>query len=456
MTRIRSSIIRALVLTACVGAGTARADDVAIDVTVNINPEAGSVQPFNYTQGSYISGFAFRVNTAISITHLGYYDSNLTSVVETFRDTPVGVYDLSTNTLLTSTTVHASDPANGLFRYVAITPLALSTTHTYAVVGVTGSNFYTVGVQKSTSPVNAAINYLSAASYYSSAGSPGYDTQTSTLIQPNDFSAGNVFGTPTPSTFLCDFGPNFLLTTPGAALPTITSVSNSGSGQNGIAAGTYTSIYGSNFAAAGFLDTWSNSIVGGQLPVKLDGVTVDIGGTAAYIVAVTPGQINVLTPNVGTGSMPVTVTTTAGASAPFTVTAQTVQPAFFPWPGNSVVATHLDYSYAVKNGLFPTPTVPAKPGEVIILWGTGFGPTTPAAPSGQVVAGGPYYVNGVTVTVGGIQAQGYGVALASGLAALYQVAIQVPTSLANGDYEVLAGLSGQQSATGAVLTVQQQ
>src|ERR1022692_2022426 len=107
MVRIRLSIISAVVLTACVGAGTARADDPAINVTVRINPQAGSVQPFNYTQGSYISGFAFRVNTAISITHLGYYDSNLTSAVETFRATPEGVYDLPTNTLLPSTTVNA-------------------------------------------------------------------------------------------------------------------------------------------------------------------------------------------------------------------------------------------------------------------------------------------------------------------------------------------------------------
>ena len=160
MTRITFSIIRALVFTVCVSVGLVRADDTAINVTVYINPEAGFVQPFNYTQGSYSAGFAFRVNTAINITHLGYYDSNLTSVAETFRDTPVGVYDLSTNTLLTSITVHASDPASGLFRYVAITPLALNTNDTYAVVGVTGSNYYTVGVQKSTSPVNAAINYL--------------------------------------------------------------------------------------------------------------------------------------------------------------------------------------------------------------------------------------------------------------------------------------------------------
>jgi uncharacterized protein (TIGR03437 family) len=64
-------------------------------------------------------------------------------------------------------------------------------------------------------------------------------------------------------------------------------------------------------------------------------------------------------------------------------------------------------------------------------------------------------VDGVTATVGGIAAQVYGVALASGLAGLYQVAIEVPPSLANGDYPVVAAVSGQQSPTGVVLTVQQ-
>jgi uncharacterized protein (TIGR03437 family) len=71
------------------------------------------------------------------------------------------------------------------------------------------------------------------------------------------------------------------------------------------------------------------------------------------------------------------------------------------------------------------------------------------------VSGGPYVVDGVTVTVGGIAAQVYGVALASGLAGLYQAAIEVPPSLANGDYPVVAAVSGQQSPTGVVLTVQQ-
>jgi len=462
MIRMRLPMMGAVVFAACAGAGRANADTVAISVPGPINPEAGFVQPFNYTQGSYIAGFAFRVNSAISITQLGFYDSNLTGVAETFVNSAVGVYDLSTNTLLTSTTMHASDPATGLFRYVTITPLALNTKDTYAIVGVTGTNYYTVGVQASKAPVNAAIQYLSGAGYYSAAsgGSPGFDTQVSTLIEPNDFAAGNIFGTPAPPTNLCDFGANFqftaTVTPPPVTLPTITAVSNAASGQNGVAAGTYISIYGTNFAAAGFLDTWSNSIVGGALPAKLDGVSVSIGGTPAYISALTPTQINVLAPSLGTGSMPVTVTTSSGTSAAFTVTAQAAQPAFFLWPGNSVVATHLDYTYAAKNGTFQAFTVPAKPGEVIILWGTGFGPTTPAAPSGQVVSGGPCVVNGVTVTVGGISAPVYGVALASGLAGLYQVALTVPASLVSADYPVIASVNGQQSPTGVILTVLQQ
>ena len=444
------SMTGVLILAACMGAGTASADTVAINVTGPIN-RSTSVLPFNYTQGSYLLGFVFRANSAIDITQLGFYDSNLTGVAETFVSSAVGIYDMSTNSLLTSATVLPSAPATGLFRYVAITPLTLNTSHTYAIVGVSGTNYYTVGVQASAAPVNSAIAYVSPA-YYSPGGA---DAPTKILIEPDYFTVGDIFATPAPPGTLNDFGPNFQFTAAGAGLPTITGVSNSASGVAGIAAGTYISIYGTNFASAGFTDTWSNSIVGGELPTTLDGVSVTMAGSAAYMVALTPGQLNVLAPNLGTGSMQLTVTTAAGASAPFTVTAQGVQPAFFLWTGNSVVATHLDYSDAVKNGALAIPTVPAHPGEAIVLWGTGFGPTTPAASSGQVVAGGPYVVNGVTVTVGGIGAQVYGVALASGLAGLYQVAIQVPASLADGDYPVVAGVNGQSSPSIVILTVRQ-
>ena len=100
-------------------------------------------------------------------------------------------------------------------------------------------------------------------------------------------------------------------------------------------------------------------------------------------------------------------------------------------------------------------TVPAKSGDVIILWGAGFGPTTPTAPTGVVLPSSTTYntATPVSVEVGGMPATVYGAALAPGYAGLYQVAIQVP-ALANGDYPVVATISGAQSLSSTLITVQ--
>jgi uncharacterized protein (TIGR03437 family) len=108
--------------------------------------------------------------------------------------------------------------------------------------------------------------------------------------------------------------------------------------------------------------------------------------------------------------------------------------------GNYAVATRLDYSLAVKNGALPSlTTAPAKPGDMIVLWGTGSGPTSPVAPTGAVVPSDTTYntTSAVTVTVGGVPATVYGAALTPGDAGLYQVAIQIPSSLVDGDYAIV-------------------
>jgi uncharacterized protein (TIGR03437 family) len=133
-----------------------------------------------------------------------------------------------------------------------------------------------------------------------------------------------------------------------------------------------------------------------------------------------------------------------------------VQPAFFQW-GGYAVATRTDYSPAVKNGTISgAVTVPAKPGDTIILWGTGFGPTAPTAPAGVAVPAGTVYntANAVAVAIGATAATVYGSALTSGDAGLYQVAIQIPTTLADGDYPVVATVAGVQSPSGTLITVQ--
>ena len=236
--------------------------------------------------------------------------------------------------------------------------------------------------------------------------------------------------------------------------PIITDVQNGASFLPGVAPNAWLTIKGGFLAAT--TDTWANAIVNGNLPTTLDNVTVKVGGQPAYIYFVSPGQINVVAPNIGAGPTTVTVTNNAGTTAPFNATAQIFGPAFFLWPGGYAVATRTDYTYAVKDGTFAgTTTVAPKPGDVLILWGTGFGPTNPAAPVGVQIPPNSYpTANDVTVTIGGVSATVYGAALASGFAALFQVAIQVPLSVPDGDYPLIATVNGVSSPATTLITVQ--
>jgi uncharacterized protein (TIGR03437 family) len=223
-----------------------------------------------------------------------------------------------------------------------------------------------------------------------------------------------------------------------------------------VAPNAWVSVYGSNLVPAGFTGDWSKAIIDGKLPTTLDGVSVTVGGQAAFVSYVSPGQVNALLPNVGFGPLPVTVTTPAGTSTPFIVNSQQFSPAFFPWPNSQPVATHLDYTLAAKNGTFDgTPTVPAKAGEVIVLWCTGFGPTNPTAPTGVPIPVTTTYntASAATVMIGNVPATVFGTALAPGFAGLYQMALTVPASLPDGDYTLIANINGAQTPA-TTLTVQ--
>jgi uncharacterized protein (TIGR03437 family) len=245
---------------------------------------------------------------------------------------------------------------------------------------------------------------------------------------------------------------------PPAGTPAISAngVVNGASFQTGVPANSWVTIKGTNLASQ--TDDWSHSIVDGALPTSLDGVSVTMGGKPAYVYFISPGQVNVLAPDLPAGPVNVTVTTAGGTSAAFATTANAYGPAFFTWPNNQVVATRQDYSYAVKAGTFTgATTIPAKPGDVIILWATGFGPTLPAAPVGAPVPGSGGYptASAPTVTINNIPATVYGGALAPGSAGLYQIAIQVPSTLADGDWPIQATIGNITSPPGTILSVHQ-
>ena len=248
------------------------------------------------------------------------------------------------------------------------------------------------------------------------------------------------------------------VTMAGSSAPSISSngIVNGASFQPGLVANSWGTIQGTGLSTV--TDSWDKFIVGGKLPTTVDNVTVMIGGKPAYIDYLSPTQINFLTPDIAAGAAQVTVSTPSGTSSTYTVAVSQYGPAFFVWPNNQVVATRPDFSFVAQAGTFASATtIAAKPGDVLILWGTGFGPTSPAAPDGQQVPGDQTYSTSTLpeVTIGGAAATVYGAALAPGYVGLYQVAIQVPPSLGNGSFAVVAKMGGVSSPTGVVLVVQQ-
>jgi len=242
------------------------------------------------------------------------------------------------------------------------------------------------------------------------------------------------------------------------AAPVITDVENGASFQSEYLGGSIWTIKGTNLASITGSDNWNNSIVNGQLPTSLDGVTVTFAQVPGYISYLSPTQINVMTPSGGYGD--VVVNNNGAVSADFNAYPPGLSaPAFFVWPNNQVVATRTDYSYAVAPGTFSgLTTVADKPGDVLVLWGTGFGATTPAVQDGAVVPADQEYATSTmpTVTINGVSATVYGAALAAGFAGLYQVAIQVPAGLGAGTWPIVATMGaiyGVQSPGNVMLVV---
>ena len=210
---------------------------------------------------------------------------------------------------------------------------------------------------------------------------------------------------------------------------------------NSIAPASWVTIFGSNLAKT--TRTWAgNEIVGGKLPNSLDGISVKINGKAAAVEFISPNQINVLTPDdTSAGPVEIRVTTPDGDADPVVAQLAPVSMGFFLYDGKYLAATHADAKAIGKPGLFPSApslTTPAKPGEIIILYGTGFGVTDPVTPASQLVDRLANLVTPPQITVGGLPASVKFAGLIPGFAGLFQFNVELPSTLADGDHKVAA------------------
>lgn len=252
----------------------------------------------------------------------------------------------------------------------------------------------------------------------------------------------------------------YTLTPAASNVPSISAngILNAAGFQNTIAAGSWVAIEGSNLSSTTRL--WTDAdFVNGALPTQLDGVKVTINGKPAFVEYVSPELVNVQAPSdTATGLVPVQVTNSNGTSQTVMANLQTVAPAIFLWNQKYAATTRPDYSLVGPPNLFSgVTTTPAKPGDVIVFWGTGFGITTPAVAAGQNTPADQLYntSNPVTVLIGSLQAEVLAAVLTPGNAGLYQIAVRVPANAPAGDLPVIGQINGVQTPSGVLLTVAQ-
>jgi uncharacterized protein (TIGR03437 family) len=209
---------------------------------------------------------------------------------------------------------------------------------------------------------------------------------------------------------------------------------------------------------ADFGESFTSTFQNGQYPTDVNGLRVLVADKPAYLYFSNGTQINALVPDdIGVGDVPVVVVRGDQRSEAAMVRAERFSPGFFPWPQDQPVATDANFAYKAKAGTFETlATTPAKPGDVIILWGTGFGPTAPDLAAGQQVPSDTIrsITNTPTIRIGDVPAEYLGGALAPGFSGLYQIVIRVPGTLQDGDHPVVAEVGGLSSPATTKLTVQ--
>lgn len=228
------------------------------------------------------------------------------------------------------------------------------------------------------------------------------------------------------------------------------------------------SIFGQDFAPAGTVKLISGAdLVDGKLPTNFAGLCVQVGNDRARFFHVFPGQLNVQAPTIADRG-PVQVRVIQNCDQPNavqgnieTVTVAERAPEFFFFKQNADGKNPIAAVNALTGAPIGAPELlagatPAKPGDILALFSTGFGATDPPfqagvlpdkiAPTTSKVA---VTLNGVTLADSDMLYAG----VAPGLAGLYQINIRVPANAPDGDLAVAATVAGVSTPAGAFITV---
>ena len=189
----------------------------------------------------------------------------------------------------------------------------------------------------------------------------------------------------------------------------------------------------------------------GTVPTQLDGVSVIVGFIFAPVLSVSPTQVTFLIPSalVAGQTNVVLVRSDNLETQPAQITLLAAAPGLFV-VNSMLAAEHGD-------GSMITPDSPAQPGELIVIYGTGLGPTNPRQLDGVV----PHAAAPITL-LSQLQVLLDGQALPStsiiyagitpGSAGVYQVNFVLPADLADSP-TVQVAIGDQMSQSGLQLPV---
>ena len=227
------------------------------------------------------------------------------------------------------------------------------------------------------------------------------------------------------------------------------------------------SVFGQDFAGTQTLNPVIDA--DGGIAVNLAATCLEIGGKRAPLFFVSPTQINAQVPHdLAPGEAVLTAIRGCGTaneqrSEAASATVAAVSPAFFNVPlnldgRNPLVALHGGGPDLVgAPGLLPgAEFTPAEPGELVTLFGTGFGATEPPLATGQIPGPEVNLANAVAFTVGGIAVPPEDVPYKGAspcCAGLYQFTVRLPANLPDGDAPVTATVQGVSTPQGPYLTV---
>jgi uncharacterized protein (TIGR03437 family) len=238
-----------------------------------------------------------------------------------------------------------------------------------------------------------------------------------------------------------------------AAIPSFIGKSDFGSNM-------YVEIYGSNLATTA--RAWAGADFNGSTaPTSLDGVSVTVNNKPAFVYYVSPGQININTPDdTATGPVLIQVKNSLGLSntgsanrARLSPTLQSV-PQFNVGGKSYVVAQTPDFkSFIGRPGMVAgVPFVTAKPGDTVLIYALGCGPTNPPTQAGVVAAQNSALALPYQIRVGGVPAPVTFGGMVANSIGLYQFNVVIPP-VSSGDQTIDLTVDGIPNAQNLYIVI---